>query len=134
MIPQEAKNTMLLVFKQAWDATGFQAVYEDTQTVALQNTWARAIVRHADGRQSSLADSNGVRLYESVGTLWIEIRCPRGTGGTQGYQLGNMVMSAFKRAKSGALWYRRIRMSDPMPDGAFELTQVLVDFTYPSTE
>lgn len=135
MTPEEARDAMLTVFKDAWDTTGYAAVWSDipgSKPPVAEEPWARVTVRHGDGKQNSLANSSGGRIYGHMGTLWVQLMCPIGDGGTRGLQLARLVLQAFRDAR-GEPWYRNHRFRESGNDGAFSVTTCLIDFTYDDT-
>lgn len=135
MTADQARDEMLAVFKAAWDTTGFVAVYSDVpgQVPASEAPWARVVVRHADGKQASLANDHGAKKYTQIGTLWAQVFTPIGDGMSQAYAHAQIVVNAFSQARSASVWYRNPRMREMGNSGAFEQINVLVDFTYDDT-
>lgn len=127
----EATDEMLTVFKDAWDLTGYAAVWSDIpgSVPQTEEPWARVTVRHADGGQTSLANAQGARMFTHTGTLWVQLFVPMGQGGTKGYELAQLVLSAYRSAR-GAVWYRNHRHREAGKSGAFEQVNCLIDFSY----
>lgn len=131
MTPNDAKDEMLLVFRTAWPVELF-ARYPDVaemQKPSSAVSWARVDLKHADGGVSSLANAAGHTLHTARGTLWVQVFAPMGDGGVAGYTLAKTVLDAYRAARGG-VWYRKHRLRDVGPDGAWHRTDFLVDFTY----
>lgn len=131
---QEAVDAMLDVVMAVCVANNLPLVTEDQpvdgQPTALQPPYVRATIRHATGRQSSLANADGVRMFEPTGTLWVEVVSKPATGNVHGYSISDMVLTAYRQAKSGPVWFRNARLNEGPSDGATKRNFVLVDFTY----
>jgi hypothetical protein len=85
-------------------------------------------VKHADGRQGSLAGATGVKLWDRVGTLWIELYAPQGDGNTAGYALAQAMTDAVQSSR--AVWFRNVLMNEMGADGAFQRFDVKATFEY----
>lgn len=132
----DARDTMLQVFKDAWDLLGFPAVYTDVESEIPtgQTVWARAIVRHADGGQASLSGPiNGATRHEQIGTVIVQVFAPVGDGSTAAYDAAQAVASAFRKARVGVSFYR-VRINEVGAKGAFTQLNVLCDFSYDQEE
>lgn len=133
MTPEAARDEIFRVFKSTWDATGYAAVWPDTPDQTPPESeevpWARVTLQHQDGGQNSLANHAGSKMWEHVGTLFIQIFVPAGQGATPGYPLVRKVMNAYRVAR-GAVRYTSHRFRETGRDGAFNGFLVLVDFAY----
>jgi hypothetical protein len=134
MTADEARDEMLAVFKAAWDTTtaAGNVTYSDKPANVPNAAWARVTVRHANGRQSSLAGAMGPKRYTQTGTLWVQVFAPVGDGMVTAYALAQTVVNAYRTAR-GTVWYRNPRMQEVGSSGAFEQINVLTDFTYDDT-
>ena len=134
MTADEARDAILAVFKAAWDTTSVPAnvVYSDKAGGEPfgASAWARVVLRHATGRQSSLSDAVGQRRWTSVGTLWVQVFAPVGDGMVTAYGLATVVLNAYRAAPPGAVWYRNPRLQETGSSGNFEQVNILVDFSY----
>lgn len=129
---REARDAMLKIFNDAWGDR--HAVWTDLPSdIPSEGVWARPTLRHESGAQSSLGDSVGTILYDNGGTLFIQVFTPMGQGSGINYDLCQILVSAYRKAK-GEEWYRNARMQEIGPDGAFLQHNVLVDFTYSDRE
>lgn len=134
MTPDQARDAMLKVFRDAWllaGQTDAQATYSDVPAAlsTSEQVWARVTVRHATGRQSSLTGGLGTKRYTNRGTLWVQVFAPMGDGSTAGYGATQTVVGAFRDADIGVL-FRNVRFSEAGKDGAFERFDVKADFEY----
>lgn len=127
----EARDIMFATFMSAWKGTGYPVVWTDVpaDVPTSETTWARVVLRHADGGQGSLAGDTGVKRWKRAGTLFVQVFAPVGGGSSAGYNAAEAVVNAFQAAKD-CVWYRNIRMNEIGASGAFEQINVLVDFTY----
>lgn len=128
----EARDYILGVFKGVWDTTGFPAAWTDVPGSApgSETVWARATIRHATGRQASLAGENGPRRYSRGGTVFIQVFAPVGDGSKAGYEAAQLVVNAYQAARHPNIWFRDVRMNEVGKDGAFEQLNVLATFSY----
>lgn len=128
---QDGIDSMLTVFKTAWDLLGYPATYTDipAETPVADTVWARAIVRHATGGQGSLTGDSGTVKWDRRGVLWIQVFAPIGAGSVQGLQAAQQLINAYQ-AERGPVWYRNIRMNEMGADGAWERFDVKADFEY----
>lgn len=131
MTIDEARDEILAVFKAAWDTTGYSAVWSDlpSDPPSTDAPWARPMLRHATGGQSSLANATRLKLHTHTGTLWVQIFVPLGQGDTVGYTLAQLVLNAYRDAR-GAVWYRNHRFREAGNSGAFAQVNCLIDFSY----
>lgn len=134
MTADEARDEMLAVFKAAWDTTAAagNVSYSDKPATASAGGWARVTVRHASGRQATLANAMGAKRYRQSGTLWVQVYAPVGDGMLLAYSLAQTVVNAYRSAR-GTVWYRNTRLQEVGSSGAFEQINVLTDFTYDDT-
>lgn len=134
MTSSEAVDEMLAIFKTVWDDTGYTAIYTDVagSKPTVQEPWARVTVKHAIGGQASLSDDTGKKVFTQLGTIFIQIFAPQGAGQVQARDLAQLLLVAYSKRKNGvgSVWYRNQRMKEIGSDGAFDNTNVLIDFTY----
>ena len=130
MTPEQAIDAMCKVFLDAW-GTDNPVVWSDFNArPPTQNVpWARVILRHADGRQSSLTGDVGTKRYDRSGVLLAQIFTPVGRGQTECYQLAKRVMNAFEDARLD-VWFRNVRLNERGSSGSFNQIDVLTDFLY----
>lgn len=134
----EARDSMLKVFKDAWDPTGYPVVYPKTAGAETDdgdtpsaNVWARATIRHADGFQSSLTGPlEGVKRHSRVGIVIIQVFAKIGDGSTAAYDAAQIVANAFEKSRDIPVWFRRVRINEIGARGAYDQINVLADFTY----
>jgi hypothetical protein len=130
--PEQAVDVIFDIFKAAWDLTGFPAVYADKEGRApsAESVWARPVVQHATGGQSSLAGAIGSRRFTETGTFIAQIFTPVGDGRTEAYRASLIVRDAFRDARHPNVWFRNVRIVEAGDEGAFTQTNVLATFSY----
>lgn len=130
MTPEQARDVILGIFKAAWDPR--VAVYDDVpgNIPTSETVWARATIRHATGRQSSLGGDIGSRRFTDRGTVFVQVFAPVGDGSTACYEAAREVQNAFRDARNPDVWFRDVRMNEVGADGAFEQINVLATFSY----
>jgi len=129
----EARDEILAVFKSAWDATGYEAIYEDVkkQRPDDDDPYAVVTLRHAAGFQATLAGATGTRTFRRLGLLTIQVFTPIGNGLQDSYVLGKVAADAFEGSSTpGGVWFRDVRLNEIGRDGKFFQTNVLIDFQY----
>lgn len=123
----DGKDAILAVFRAAWGAR--PATYNDVPATAASVVWARATVKHAEGRQGSLTGGLGTTRWKRTGILWIRVFSPQGDGGKAGLEAAQLLVNAYQDARTD-VWYRNVRMSEAGADGAFQRFDVKADFEY----
>ena len=127
---EEAVDAMCKVFLDVWGDRGTIVWSDFNARPSVDNEpWARVILRHMDGRQSSLTGDVGTKRYDRSGVLLIQIFTPAGRGQTKGYQLAQEVMNAFEDAELD-VWFRNTRLNERGTSGSFNQIDVLTDFLY----
>lgn len=132
MTYEEARDAIFGILKAVWDPTGYPIVWTDVpgEKPPSETVWARATIRHATGRQASLAGENGARRYEATGTVFVQVFAPIGDGSTAGYRAAELVKNAYNAARDDNIWFRDTRMIEVGASGAFEQFNVLSTFSY----
>ncbi len=132
MTSEEAVDVIFGIFKDVWDLTGFDAVYDDKpgQKPVTETVWARATVQHSTGRQSSLAGALATRRYTETGTVTVQVFAPIGAGRTECYQAAERVRDAYRDARNPEVWFRNARIVEAGSEGAFTQINVLATFSY----
>lgn len=127
----EAVDEMLGVFTAAWTPTGFPVVWTDVpgNPPTTETPWARVTVKHATGRQGSLAGEVGTRIFDRTGTIFIQVFTPVGQSMSESYRLAQLLVNAYEDARL-EVWFRNTRMKEVGASGAFEQVNVLSDFLY----
>lgn len=130
---QEARDEILTIFKDAWDATGHEAYYEDIKKSreSGETAWAVVTLRHAGGGQATLNNAAGSSRFRRVGILTVQVFTAIGKGLQESYALAKVVADAFEgTATPGGVWFRNVRINEIGRDGKFFQNNVLIDFTY----
>ena len=140
MNPIEARNAMLERFVEAWKATGYQYRVENMKALAGQpaiptgdSPWAKVTIRHEDGATTSLTGAHGVRRYEAVGYIIVQLFAPSGDANSKLYELADMLVSAFTELRPhDCITYSRQRFQEK--PGATGMAQVnfFTNFSYES--
>lgn len=138
----------LLTMLNASPYNGIAVVYDDavadhpkgeptvtppaTPPVPAGKPWLRVGVRHADGVQASLGSVNGKRRQEMSGILFIQMFTPTGDGHKLADPLGDAILDAYRTGGQTAsgVQFRSARRVEVGKDGAWFLTNCLVDFQY----
>lgn len=128
-----ARDEMLTMFKDAWDASAFSAapvLYWDVTSdddLPTDDVWARITVRHEVGEN----DAIGNRLFLRQGTVTVQLFTRFGTGLTNADLASKVVLDAFQgKASPSGVWFRNARMNEIGQDGEWFQTNILVDFEY----
>lgn len=77
--------------------------------------WARVSAQLVTDGQTALANNNGVKLYEAVGLLYVQLFAPRNIPGGEdkAEQLAEAIRSEFRKASpSGLIWFRNQKIVD----------------------
>lgn len=134
--PIQAKDEMLEVFKNAWDAdpvsTGLDVVYPDIlgPTPSSDNAWVEIVVQHNTGGEANLAGSGSTRRYRSTGFLIFRVMTPTLEGLDLADQLAEVIIKAYEISKSRSVMYISPRPNFVGNDGAWHQTNVVVEFQY----
>lgn len=92
--------------------------------------WMRAIIRHTDGDQSSLACVNGQRRWTNIGTLMVQVFAPIGDGSKAAYDAAQAISNAYKAVNSSSIWFRKPLIREAGTSGDFEQINFIVTFEY----
>lgn len=94
--------------------------------------WLRVGVRHSNGTQASLGSQNGKRRQEMSGIVFIQMFTPFGDGHKLADPLGDAILDAYRTggATASGVQFRSARRAEVGKDGAWFLTNCLVDFEY----
>lgn len=128
---EQAIDIILGIFKAAWDPLAFPAVYDDLpdNKPTSETVWARATIRHADGRQASLSGAHATRRYKAVGTVFVQVFAPVGDGSTACYEAAKVVLDAYRDARNPDVWFRDVRLKE-IGNGKGAFTQINVEATF----
>lgn len=146
-----ARDEILTRLKAALDASAYSSiavVYDDavadhpkgepsatppaTPPVPSGQPWLRVGVRHSDGVQASLGSINGKRRQEQSGVVFVQMFTPSGDGHKTADALGDLILDAFRTGgqTTSGVQFRSARRVEVGKDGAWFLTNCLVDFQY----
>jgi hypothetical protein len=133
MTDEQAEDVIFGIFKDAWDPR--PAVYDDVpgNIPTSESIWARASIRPATGRQSSLQGEQGNRKFTTEGTVMVQVFAPVGDGSTACKLAAQEVRDAFRDARNSGVWFRDARVNKVGASGAFTQFNVLVTYSYDET-
>ena len=126
----EARDIIFKVFNDVWNPA-FPVIWQDKTGKPPNNdtAWARVILRHANGGQSSLAGEVGTRRFTDSGILMIQIFTLTAQGMDQALGLADIVQNAYEDARTD-VWFRDVRKQEGGVDGIFNLVNVFAEFNY----
>ena len=109
---------------------GVPITYTDVPPPDLNGTvaWVRITVKFVDGGQRGFGD--GVRKFDNIGVLCIEVFAPRGDGGARRDVLAQSAKTYLENVRSSPVWYRNIRAVDVGADGGYDKINVYADFEF----
>jgi hypothetical protein len=135
-----ARDDILSLFYSAWNAgppsQGIAVVYDDTMGSTPKDgqpalPWARAVVKHLNGGQASLANFNGTSRYRRAGIFTVQVFTPYGGGLSLSDTLVSVIVNAFEgKASTNGVWFRQVRINEVGQDGLWYQTNVLINFEY----
>lgn len=131
----EAKDVILGVFKKQWDITqpGGPVNYDDKPftTPTGAQPWARVILRHSDGGQSSLTGPlEGAKRFTNEGTVFIQVMQPVGKGYDKLYGITQALYDAYCSARHPNVWFRNVRIEEVPTRGPWAQVNVMANFEY----
>jgi hypothetical protein len=92
------------------------------------SSWARVSLSDVDGGAVSIGSP---ARYESEGLLTVEIYALAGDGRAKAQELAEAVLSAYRgKSTSGGVFFRRERVVDVGPDGAWYHVNALIEYRY----
>ena len=137
----QAYNEMAQLFKDAWDTTGFAAVYNDVPPdaaaiAAIDVTsgtvvpWARFATKPNFRTQRSLGGPGG-RRFDSTGIVIVEIYTPTGDGLTLARSLHTLVEQAFEGVSTlNGVWFRNVRTEPAAVSGPWSHSNIIAEYQY----
>ena len=131
----DAREEMYRQVYTAWIAANptYPMTFDDRpgQKPDTDLPWARASVRHNVGDQEALANPLGQKLFSRDGLFTIQVFTPMGAGLRVADTLAKVVADALEgQATPGGVWFRRVRIREIGPDGAFFHINVVAEFEY----
>lgn len=151
---EEAIDLIYATFKDAWDANAsgvvgyvpevrYEGVPEDDSDgkrhAPTSKYWARLSVRNAleDNAGVGRASANGARLYQTVGTLSIEIYGPKQDNAaiTKLRRLAMFTRSAYRGIASGdEVWYYEATIRERPSEERWHRIDVTAVYNYMETD
>lgn len=130
MKAEAARDYTFAVIKTYADAQSLTVKWPDVPfEKPATAAYFEATFRHAVAPQSSLADTNGQRIWTPMGVASATVHVPIARGLKQGYTLAQGLTDAL-RGSRGDVWFRNIRLRELGSEGGYERVQVLWDFEY----
>lgn len=116
----------------SWQLASF---YDDTSgqpsPTSPAKPWARAVVKHATGRQDGLSDGSGKKRYERGGLFTVQLFTEASQGQVLSDQIATTIRRAFEGyATSSGVWFRNGRLNEIGKDGVWFQVNVVVEFVY----
>ncbi len=131
----EAQDEILTVFKDAWDPTGWIALYEnvagDPPSTATPVPWARVVLRNVTGQQGSLSGALGTQRWDREGNVIIQVFVPAGEGLSRSKNLVKIVVDAFEGVATPLnVRFRNVRTNEIGESGEWFQVNVIADFLF----
>ena len=131
-----ARDIILGIFLAQWrisnpnGAMDFQ--YKPFEPPTGTVPWCRVTLRHGPAAQSSLTGPlEQSKRFTNNGSLFLQLMAPVGEGLDSLYALAQPLVTAYRTAKHGNVWFRNVRIDDGIPTrGPWAQINVIVDFTY----
>jgi hypothetical protein len=127
-------------FKTAWDAQVPpipQVVYQDSSVdedlASGKVAWVRPMIEHTIMGQSTLSGETGNKRFQRLGFFIVEVRTPAGDGMKQNAAIGDLLLTAFEGQNggpNGEITFERARYNEVGKDGAWFLSNFIVEFDY----
>lgn len=131
MTIDEAINTMIAVFRECWEPTGFLVKFPDSNfTAPTDQPYAVVSYQFSNNGKVSLSDHIGRRIYARSGTFYIQIFTPTNDAVKNGCELSQNVINTFENAHNDNLRFDNIYPVRVGQDGNFYQTNVLVNFYF----
>jgi hypothetical protein len=130
---EQARDSMLALISLAWGPTMLPMVWDDLPSTlpSGNKAWARTVVRHEAGRQSTLGNHEGVRRYRRQGSIFVQIFTPAGEGLSRLDGLAKIVHDALEgKTTSRGVEFSNTRLNEVGRDGNWHQTNVVADFRY----
>jgi hypothetical protein len=101
-----------------------------------QASWGRvSISDEGQGRPPPLVGEAGSRRYTTDGILTVELYVLAGSGRREALALGQTALGAYRGQKTvGGVWFRRERVKDVGPDGAYYHVNFIAEYQYDSVQ
>lgn len=132
----DARNAVYTVLKNAVGVSAYSTVpiyYPDVAADAPSSgvSHLRAMVEFLDENQVTLGEANN-RRFRIRGLVTVMIMTPYGKGQVESDAISGVVKGAFRGVNTGpdSITFRRVRVIDAGPSGAYLQTNVLAEFDY----
>lgn len=137
-IVRDESFTMIRAAVLAWDPS-VKMLWEGVgaKLPGASETWCRASLAHATGRQASLAGVDGVRRWNRTGLITVQCFAPIMPvgGGLDGVQRATQLACVVRDALQGkstpsCVWFRRPRIAEIGEDQSWFNVNAYIDFDY----
>lgn len=125
----EAVDTMMQAFASAWGNTGPIAYENKAFTIPENTVWCRAVVRHAQSRQTTLTDESGYKRFGVYGAFIVQMFFPLGNGTESAYNVSETLANALRKHKS-QVTFQNVTWEEVGPDGKFFMFKLTAQFEY----
>jgi hypothetical protein len=138
----QARREMFLMLQAAWESAVWNGDFVDATPVLLfdgrdvsppppDKPYSMIYMRPAFEGQATLADANGVRRWEGLGTLFVQCFGPLASGkGLEMAEYQSTIAALAYRGKSSenCIWFRNVRKNYVGSSGGWYQINVLVDY------
>lgn len=135
---EQARDEIYTLGHTAWSAANdYPLLFEDLpgDPPKTATPWARLSLRHESGRQETLSNPLGNKLFERRGVLIVQVFAVRGKGLQSADRLAKVFMDAYEgKSTPGGVWFRNARYREVGPDGNWYQVNVTADFVYTETK
>jgi hypothetical protein len=109
---------------------------DDHKPPAMDKSWIFAVLRHATGRQGSLAGDTGKRRWTAVGTLIVQVFVPmEKTGRTGAVNIASALKSVVQKTQTeNGVWFRNVTINEIGEDKGWYQVNMSATFTYDTFE
>lgn len=127
-----AQEQMARRFLTAWGVSGFRAELENEKFTPTSGVpWARMVFRNRGGPQNTFGKP-GVRKFDRVGSMFVQVFTPLQEGTGQGTDLAQLVVDAFEgeRIPGTSICFNEVIVRQAPPSGDWNQVTVEVNFRY----
>lgn len=106
--------------------------FDVKKEVKASDIWARYVIKHALGQQSSLANVLGEKRFDREGSIIIQVFTPLNKGVLSAYSAAEIVVNAYEgKSTPSGVWFRNVRMNEIDSDeNSWKQINVIIDFIY----
>lgn len=140
----QARDEMFQMLLDAWNADAWGTVQggkprilwqgrDEGDPPPLEAPYARVKALHALGRQETLADQDGVRLWQRVGVLFVQCfgTLPGGRALEDAEYMAQVAQRAYQGKQSeSCIWFRNATITEVGPTDGWYQVNMTVQFDY----